>query len=59
MLLGALMIARRDECARAVRGLCGTSPRWTALLAGMVAGTGLSLLIAAAWLLHIAVAPVR
>jgi hypothetical protein len=52
MLIGAVMIARRDECARAVSTVLGTPSRWSALLAGIMTGTGLSVLVAAAWLVN-------
>lgn len=52
MLIGAFVIARRDACAQVVRDLCAIPARWSPVVAGAVAGTGLALLTAGSWTIH-------
>lgn len=53
MIIGAFVIARRDVCAQAVRDLCAIPARWSPVIAGAVAGTGLALLTAGSWTVHL------
>lgn len=46
------MIARRDECARAVQQANRMPARFTSIMAGLFVGTGFSILVAAAWTVH-------
>ena len=53
MIIGALVIARRDLCAQAVRDLCAIPARWSPFVAGAVAGSGLAMLTAGGWIVHV------
>ncbi|MBX3023648.1 hypothetical protein KF840_01930 [bacterium] len=59
MITAAVVIAGRDACARAVWARCRLAPRWLPVLAGAVTGSGLAMLIAAAWVVHGVIAPPR
>jgi hypothetical protein len=51
LLLSALLVTCRDECARWVVAQVDGSQRWTPPLSGAVTGTGIFFAIASLWLL--------
>jgi len=53
MIIGAFVIARRDACALAVRDLCAIPAHWSPVVARAVAGTGLAILTAGSWTVHL------
>jgi hypothetical protein len=52
ILIGAFVMARRDLCAETLRDVCAIPARWSPFVAGIVTGTGLSILVAATWTIH-------
>ena len=56
LVLGSSLIAHRDRCAEVLGDVLGIPLRWSAVATGTITGSGLALLVAAAWTIHSTIA---